>query len=147
MKLTLVKALLVGVALCGFTATAHAQSDKVYKEGPVVELSYIKIKPGRFDDYMKFLGTTYKTLMEAHKKAGLITGYAVYSTSARTPQDPDLILSVTYPNMAALDKIDEGEAIARKLIGPADAQNKAEIERGPMREVLGSQLMRELILK
>ena len=147
MTMRFAKVLLIGVALCGLTATAQAQSTKVYKEGPVIELSYIKIKPGRFDDYMKFLDTTYKTLMEANKKEGLITGYAVYSTNARTPQEPDLILSITYPNMAALDKIDEADAIAAKLIGPNDVQNKAAIERGPMREVLGSQLMRELILK
>ena len=147
MMMRFAKILLIGVALCGLTATAQAQSTKVYKEGPVIELSYIKIKPGRFDDYMKFLDTTYKTLMEANKKEGLITGYAVYSTNARTPQEPDLILSITYPNMAALDKIDEADAIAAKLIGPNDVQNKAVIERGPMREVLGTQLMRELILK
>ena len=147
MTMRFAKILLIGVALCGLTATAQAQSTKVYKEGPVIELSYIKIKPGRFDDYMKFLDTTYKTLMEANKKEGLIIGYAVYSTNARTPQEPDLILSITYPNMAALDKIEEGDAIAAKLIGPNDVQNKAVIERGPMREVLGSQLMRELILK
>ena len=147
MMMRFVKVLLVGVALCGFTATALAQSDKVYKEGPVIELSYIKIKPGRFDDYMKYLDTTYKTLMEANKKEGLIIGYAVYSTNARTPQEPDLILSTTYPNMAALDKIEEADAIAAKLIGPNDVQSKAMIERGPMREILGSQLMRELILK
>lgn len=138
---------LIGLVLLGFAATGFAQNAKPYKEGPVTELSYIKIKPGKFDDYMKFLDTTYKTLMEANKKAGLITGYAVYGTDARSPQEPDLILTVTYPNMAALDKIDEAEAIAEKVIGPTDAQNKATIERGPMREVLGSQLIRELILK
>lgn len=142
------KLFLVGLALCAFMANGMAQQQaKPYKEGPVTELSYIKIKPGRFDDYMKFLDTTYKTLMEANKKAGLITSYAVYSAQARSPHEADLILAVTYPNMAALDRIDEAEAIAAKLIGPTDVQNKAAIDRGPMREVLGSELVRELILK
>jgi hypothetical protein len=74
-------------------------------------------------------------------------GFHPLSTNARTPQEPDLILSITYPNMAALDKIEEGEAIAAKVIGSNDVQNKAVIERSSMREVLGSQLIRELILK
>ena len=143
----LAKILLIGLVLAGFATMGIAQEAKPYKEGPVTELSYIKIKPGRFDDYMKFLDTTYKSLLEANKKAGLVTGYAVYSTQARSPQDPDLILAVTYPNMAALDKTQEAEAIAAKVIGPNDVQNKATIERGPMREVLGGQLIRELILK
>lgn len=143
----LAKILLIGLVLAGFATMGIAQEAKPYKEGPVTEISYIKTKPGRFDDYMKFLDTTYKSLMEANKKAGLIIRYAVFSTQPRTPQDPDLILSVTYPNMAALDKIEEAEAIAAKVIGPDDVQNKATIERGPMRDVLGGQLIRELILK
>src|SRR5215470_15323910 len=119
------KVLLLGFVLSGFAAAGMAQNVKPYKEGPVVELSYIKIKPGRFDDYMKFLDTTYKQLMEENKKAGLITGYAVYQAQARSPQEPDLILSITYANMAALDKIDEGEAVAARVMGSQDVQNKA----------------------
>jgi len=85
--------------------------------------------------------------MEANKKAGLITGYAIYSAQPRSPQEPDLILSVVYPNMAALDKIDESEAVAAKVIGTPEAQSKAAIDRESMREVLGSELVRELVLK
>jgi hypothetical protein len=140
-------AMLLGFVLCAAMATASAQEAKPYKEGAVTQLSYIKVKPGRFDDYMKYLDTSYKALMEANKKAGLIVGYAIYSTQARTPQDPDLVLAITYANMAALDKIDEGEAVAAKVIGSNDVQNKTFIDRGSMREVLGGQLMRELILK
>ena len=139
--------LLLAIALLGLATASQAQSTRVYKEGPVTEVSYIKIKDGRFDDYMKFLDTTYKSLMEANKKAGLITGYAVYAATARTPQEPDLILTITYANMAALDRSEEGEALAVQTLGSMDSQNKAAIERGVMREVLGSQIIRELILK
>ena len=139
--------MLLALGLCAAMAPAIGQEAKPYKEGQVTELSYIKIKPGKFDDYMKYLDTTYKALMEANKKAGLIVGYAVYSTQARSPHDPDLILATTYANMAALDKIDEGEAVAAKVVGSNDVQNKTFIDRGSMREVLGAQLVRELILK
>ena len=113
----------------------------------MTKLSYIKIKPGKFDEYMSYLGGPYKALMEAQKKAGLITGYAVYSTQARSPSDPDLILSTTYANMAGLDRIDESDAVAAKVIGSRQTQSKAFGDRGAMREVLGGQLVRELILK
>jgi len=138
---------LLGLLLAAFAAAGMAQDVKPYKEGSVIEVSYIKIKPGKFDDYMKFLSTQYKTLMEANKKAGLITGYAIYSTQARTPQDPDLILTTSYSNMAALDRIDEGEALAAKVVGSTLVQNKEYAARESMREVLGSQLVRELVLK
>jgi hypothetical protein len=140
-------AVLCAIACCSVMASATAQEPKPYKEGQVVALSYIKIKPGKFDDYMKFLDTTYKTLMEANKKAGLITGYAVYSTTARSPSEPDIVLATTYANMAALDKIDEGDAVAAKVMGSNDVQNKAFIDRGSMRDVLGGELIRELVLK
>lgn len=143
----LIKMLLIGLALSGFVATATAQEAKPYKEGVVTHLSYIKVKPGKFDDYMKFLGGSYRKLMEANIKAGLVVRYGIYSTEARTPLEADLILSVTYPNMAALDKTDEADAIAAKLIGPSAVQDKGTIDRGAMREVLGGQLVRELILK
>lgn len=139
--------MMLGLALCSALGIAGAQESKPYKEGTVTEVSYIKIKPGKFDDYMMFLDTRYKALMEASIKAGLIVRYGVYSAQARSPQDPDLILTVTYANMAALDKIDEGDAVAAKVLGSTDMQNKATIDREVMREVMGSQLIRELVLK
>ena len=142
-----IQALVIGIATWAIAIPGMAQNTKPYKEGPVTEVSYIKIKPGRFDDYMKFLDTTYKSLLEAEKKAGLIVGYAVYGATARSPSDPDLILTVTFPNMAALDRTEEFEALAAKVVGSEEQQNKSMIDRGAMREVLGSQIVRELVLK
>jgi hypothetical protein len=138
---------LIALALAGASTFGWAQNAKPYTDGPVTEVSYIKTKPGRFDDYMQFLATTYRAEMEAQKKAGLILAYRIYSKQARSPQEPDLILTITYPNMAALDRTDEFDAVSAKVLGSSAAQNKATIERGPMREVLGSELIRELVLK
>ena len=142
-----IKMLLVGLALFGLVASATAQDTKAYKEGPVTSLSYIKTKPGKFDEYMKYLGGNYKKLMEAQIKAGLVVRYGIFTTLPRTPNDANLILSITYPNYAALDKTDEFDAISAKLVGPSDVQAKGAIDRGAMREVLGGDLIRELILK
>jgi L-rhamnose mutarotase len=138
---------LFGLALCFGMGTATAEEAKTYTEGQVTELSYVKIKPGKFEDYMKYLDTTYKAVMDANKKAGLITGYSVYSAQARSPQEPDIILAVVYANMAALDKADETEAVAAKVMGSTAVQSKAAVDRESMREVLGSELVRELVLK
>jgi hypothetical protein len=139
--------LLACLVLSGVAPNALADDARVYKEGPVVDISYIRTKPGRYDDYMKFLATTYRTLMEANKKAGLILDYGIYSASPRSPADPDLMLTITYPNMAALDRIEESDAVAEKTIGSMAAQAQATMDRESLREVLGSQLVRELILK
>jgi hypothetical protein len=145
--MTISRHVLVGLVCLGVVATALADDARPYKEGPVIEVTYIRTKPGKFEDYMKFLTTTYRSLMDAEKKAGLVLDYGFYSASPRSPQDPDLLLTITYPNMAALDRNEEADAIAAKTVGPMAAQNQAAIDREGLREVLGSELVRQLILK
>ncbi|MEP7097669.1 MAG: hypothetical protein ABI748_08400 [Dokdonella sp.] len=139
--------LLVALLGCGLNASVIAQEAKPYTEGGVTDVSFIRIKPGQFDNYMKFLDGPYKAEMEALKKAGIVTRYAVAQTQARSPDDYNLVLTVSYPNMAALDKTDQSEAISAKVLGSNDEQNKATMDRGAMRDVLGGRLVRELVLK
>lgn len=142
--------LLLGAALaCVFCTQAIAADDgRAYKEGPVTDITYIKIKPGQFDNYMKWLDATFKPENEALMKAKIIIGYKVYGNEARDPHDADLILSVTYANMAAMDNLSERtDAITEKFEGNLDKQNQAFADRGSMREILGGRLIRELILK
>ncbi len=87
-------------------------------------------------------------MMEAQKAAGLIVDYAVYSTVPASPQDADIYLVTVYKNMAALDDLDaKSDPIMEKLQGSLAEQNKAYVERGKIRTVLGSQLIREAVLK
>jgi competence protein ComGC len=139
--------IIVSLLMFAVVGSIFAQEAKPYKEGKVLQVSFIKIKPGQFNNYMKYLDGPYKANMEAMKKAGLITGYAVYRSQAHTPQDADLILTIAFPNMAALDRTDEADAISTKVLGPMDSRDKASMDRESMRELLGSQLTRELVLK
>jgi hypothetical protein len=139
--------LIISLLMFAVVSSAFAQDTKPYKEGGVTRVSFIKIKPGQFENYMKYLDGPYKAQMTALKNAGLITGYAVYSSEARSPQDADVILTISYPNMAALDRTDESDDVATKVLGPMATRNKASMDRESMRTLLGSQLTRELILK
>lgn len=143
----IMKMLLVGMAMFGMVGSAAAQEAKAYKEGPVTQISYIRVKPGQMDAYMKYLGGDYKKLMEANIKAGLVVRYGIYSMRARTPNQPNLMLTVTTANYAALDKVDERDAISAKIMGNAEARAKAAVARDTMRELIGSELVQELILK
>jgi len=135
------------LAVSAFISSAKAQVGKTYEEGQVTAITYLKIEYGRFDDYVKWLTSTWKPTMEAKKKAGLIVDYKVFSARPKSPNEPNVILMLTYKNMAGLDKAAEEEAVADKVIGSADAQNRARVERSDYRKVLGSELIRELILK
>ena len=134
-------------ALVALGGNAYA-ADRPYSEGAVTIVSSIRTMPGMFDDYMAWLAGPYKTAMEAQKAAGVILAYSVYATYPRGPNDPDLYLTTTYKNMAALDDLSAKlDPIYEKLQGSMAEQNKAYVERGKMRTVLGDEMIREMKLK
>lgn len=129
-------------------SVARADDSKSYTDGTVSTVTSIRTKPGMFDAYLKWLDTTGKQLRDEEKKAGIIVGYEVYSVMPRSPQDPDLYLVITYKNMAALDGLDDREEpLMKKIWATRDAAAKADVERGSLREILGTQLIRKLDLK
>lgn len=129
-------------------ALAQDQSDHAYTEGPVIAVQYIRTEPGKFDEYLRYLATTYKSLMEAQKKAGIIMDYAAYQTFPRSLQEPDLILTTTFKNMAALDGLDaKADPIVKKTFSSLQKADEASIARGKLRTDMGGELVRQLILK
>ncbi len=138
---------IAAAALSALAFAAVADDSLPYKDGPVTAVSYVRTRDGHFNDYMKYLDTGYKAIMEAQKKAGLITGYNVYTAQPRTPGEPDIILTITYVNMAALDKTDEADAVVTKVAGNRETQDKGISDRNEWRTLLGGELIREEILK
>ena len=134
-------------ALCIVPTLALAQESRPYTYGPVTAVTYVKVKAGHFDEYMQHLGGPYKKQMQAFQKAGLVLDYKVYSAAPRTPADPDVILTVVYPNYAALDKTAEFDALSQQVAGTITSQNKSYGDRGASREVLGGMLTQEIIPK
>lgn len=143
------KTLLAAAAALTLTVTlARAEDPRPFTEGAVTEVTSVRTKPGMFDTYMKWLDTKWKSLQEDAKKAGIILDYAVYAVEPRSPHDPDLYLIVTYKNMAALDNLDDRlEPLQRKIFATRDEASKAAVDRESIREILGSELIRNLVLK
>ena len=124
------------------------QDVRHYTDGPVTELDYIQVEYGHFEEYVDWLNATWKPTMEAMKKAGLIIDYKVVRATPRTPDQPNIILMITFKDgAAALDKGVEQEEVAKKVIGSTEFQNKAREGRNQYRNVLGIEYVRELILQ
>jgi hypothetical protein len=140
--------LLAAAVLMISASTARAEEDHAYTEGPVTIVSFIRTQPGMFEEYMRYLDSTYKQLMNEYKKQGIITDYAVYGTRPHDAQDADLILTVTYKNMAALDDLQgRSDPAAKQVFGSLPKAASASADREKMRKEVGSQLIRQLILK
>ncbi len=139
---------LLGIFAMASLANVAVASDRPYTEGAVSTVNSIRTEPGMFETYMKWLSTTYKPMMEENKKAGIILDYHVYQTQPRSPDDPNLYLVVTYKNMAAMDGLaDKTDATLQKFIGSQEVRDQKAIERGKMRTQLGTEMIRELVLK
>ncbi len=140
--------LLLAAILLTSASVSGAQEDHAYTQGPVVIVSFVRTEPGMFEEYMRYLSTTYKHLMEDNKKQGIITDYAVYQALPRDPQDADVILTVTYKNMAAFDTLQaRSDPSTKQAFGSLAKAASASADREKMRKQLGSQLVRQLILK
>ena len=127
---------------------AGAQDERQYTEGPVTEVDEIHVEYGHFEEYIDWLNSTWKPTMEALKKAGLIIDYKVFSLTPKSPDQPNIYLWFTFKDAsAALDKRVELEDVARKVICSTECQNKARVARNEYRKVLGTEYIRELILK
>ena len=127
---------------------APAQDVRQYTDGPVTELDYIQVEYGHFEEYVDWLNSTWKPTMEAMKKEGLIIDYKAVRATPKTPDQPNVILMITFKNgAAALDKGVEQEEVAKKVIGSTEVQNKARVARSEYRKVLGTEYIRELVLK
>ncbi|HEV8422985.1 MAG TPA: hypothetical protein VGQ40_06540 [Chthoniobacterales bacterium] len=136
------------IAASSLPLDARAQDERQYTDGPVTEIDYIHVEYGHFEEYIDWVNSTWKPTMEAMKKAGLIIDYKIFSATPKSPDQPNIYLWITFKNAAAaLDKGVELEAVAKKVICSTECQNKARVARSEYRKVLGSELIRELVLK
>jgi hypothetical protein len=135
--------------LLSLVAVPAFAQDSAYTEGTVTNVSAIKVVDGQFENYMDYLSKNWRPVMEEAKKAGYVLDYHVYGAQAHNPQEADLYLVVTYPNMAMLDGMDKKmqpiqEKVTKLNVRQAD---EASGKRVVMRTLLGDELLRELNFK
>jgi hypothetical protein len=136
------------LAASSLSLNARAEDERAYTDGPVTEVDYLRIEYGHFEEYIDWLNSTWKPTMEAMKKAGLIIDFKVCKAIPKSPDQPNIFLMITFKDMAAaLDKGVELEAVAKNVIGSTEVQNQARVARNEYRKVLGTEYIRELILK
>jgi hypothetical protein len=136
----------LGVVLL-FALQVFAQEH--YTEGPVWQVTLIRVKPTQLDAYLTSLRANTKTIYDEMKKEGLILDYKVFlNTTKHDPQDWDIAVSVQYKNFGALDGLTaKGETIRDKVLGSKQAAQQLGEKRVDMREIVSTMLLREVTLK
>ena len=127
--------------------TAFGQ-EKPYKDGSIWTVTFVKVKPGMLDTYLRDLGANRKKLMEQAKKDGLILSEKLLTGDATGREDFDLVLMVEFKNWAAFDGLsDKFRSLAEKMVGSEDKQTQMMVKRTEVREILGTKTMQEIFLK
>ena len=123
--------------------------ERSYRDGPVSVVTSVKVMDGQFENYMKYLATTWRGSMAASKEGGVVLDYAVYSASPRREDDADLYLVTTYPNMAMLDGLTEkmDPIMAKTMKMNMSQREEAAGKRTVMRTILGSETLRRFDFK
>jgi len=122
--------------------------DKPYREGTVWGVTFIKVKPGMFDVYMRDLASQRKNLMDEAKKQGLIVSEKMLTGTAVGRDDWDLMLMVEYKNWAAFDGLSaKFDALALKVVGSEEKQLQTMVKRTEVREIVGGKTMQEITFK
>jgi hypothetical protein len=135
--------------LLAVVAVPASAQERPYTDGPVVVVSAVKIVDGQFENDMAVLNGTWRPMMQASKDAGIVSDFHVYSAQAHNPNEADLYLVTSYPNMAALDDIDaKTDPIMAKVTKMNYKQaDEASGKRTVMRTLLGAEMLRELVFK
>lgn len=137
-------AAVAALALSALPAQAQ-QAERVYDNGTVWTISQVETKPGMFDDYMKYLSSTWRQIQEADKKAGYVLSYKVLAVDSVRDHEPDVLLMVEYKNMAAFDRsLDEQDKATAATFGSTVKANQSSISRESMRVLRGGQTLREV---
>jgi hypothetical protein len=140
------------VAIAAQAQTATPTPDPPTTAGNVWRVTYFRVKPGKMQEYMRFLREHTKPIIDEQKKQGLIVDYKYFSQpSTDGPQDWDVAQLIVYRNYAeAIDSNpDRGakfNAISLAHYGSVEARTKANESLNNLREVLASKLAREQIL-
>src|SRR5216117_3692314 len=130
-----------------FVAAAAAQEH--YTEGPVWRVTLVRVKPAQMDAYLTSLRQATKPLLEQEKRTGAIVDFKIFIKETNSgPQDWDLALAVQYKNHAAMDGLTaKGETVRDKIMGGKQQTQQVAEKRQEIREVVSSELLREIMLK
>lgn len=110
---------------------------------------YYRINPGQEQVFWNDIHENFKPMSGQAKKDGVFIDYSMFLNPFKERADDwDVLLTIAYPNYAALDQLEAKAAVLyRKQHGSEDAVAAAVKKRNAPREVIAVRLVREISLK
>ncbi len=131
-------------AVGALSASAQVQP-RTYDKGPVIQVTQWQIAPGKLNAFMQDYTTNQAAGLEIGKKAGLILNYGAATVIARRAGEPNLVTSITFKNLAALDgSYEAGDKRAIAVYGSLEKAAQAAAKRGEYATQVGTTLYQTL---
>lgn len=139
-------ALLLALPLLPAAAQPAAQAPVQVTTTAVSRVTLYRITQGQNAAFNRDMLENLIPVWEEFKKAGLITGYSVFSkNSTESPDDWNVGITLTYANFAALDNLGaKTNPITLKHYGTAEKRTAALTARNQTRTVVSSFLAQTL---
>lgn len=139
---------LAALALAITAAPALAQQSPNTTPTTVTRVTLVKIKPGHGDQFWADIRQNLKPVYDEQKRQGLLTDYSVATKSTTdSPDDWGVVITVTYPNWAALDTFtSRSDPITLKHYGSAANRTAAILARIEHATIVSSFLVRNQIV-
>jgi hypothetical protein len=148
MAMKVVNLLILATCLAASAPQKIAAEELPFAEGPVLTMTFIRIKPGMLHSYLKDIAAKRKAFLDEAKKQNLILSSRIFYGEATNKEDWNLLFIDEYKNWAALDGLSEKiEALSDKTLGSEEKRIQWITNLGEMRDVVGSKTIQELILK
>ncbi len=128
-----------------FAAPALAQQGSPNTTpGAVTRVILIDIKPGRGDGFWMDMRKNLKPISDEQKRQGMLLDYTVATkVTVDRADDWDVVVTLTYPNWAALDTFGpKTEAITLAHYGSAANRTAANLARLENSTIVGNHLIR-----
>ena len=129
------------------TAASAQDAPRAWKQGTVWRVSSIEVMPGRADDNMRVLNTAWKAQRVANQKTGHEKSYKIMWADDDRDGQPNLVLMIEYPNMAALDRPPEEDDKVNKAIEAQGIKGASAADRDAMRKQRGGRMYHEVVWK
>ena len=126
--------------------SAFSADGDPHQFGNYISVTSVDTKPGHFNDYLADLKKFYRVSLDQQVADGKVVSYTMYANVNPRKDEPDMWLMVEWASGAAmLDTPQEYfENMTAKLFGSLDDGQQASIDRGELRTIMSTTLLREM---
>lgn len=139
----------LSVVIFLWSACPQAVAQDQYTQGPVWRINLLRVKQSKLNDFWVERQKNWKPINAEYKKAGVVLDYKMYQKlSTDNPNDWNVMMAIEYKDLATLDTFDARTLpIRKKHYGTAEARQQAGENRAKIFDVVGTYLIREIVLK